>query len=262
MNFLINGWYDLKKTFQLKHIWFNLAISETKSSYKKTKLGPFWITLSTLVMISAMGPLYSKLFNTELNEYFIYLACGFIFWDFTKGVILDTSRCYIDSAEIVMSNNFPRSIFIFKSIFKNIINLTHNLIIIFFTIIIFGKNFGIIQLTFIVGLILSILNLASFLCVISIFCTRFRDLIQIINNLMTVMFFLTPIIWHQDILKDKIVFVYGNPFFLIIDSIRSPLMYNVFPFVTNFVLLLIFLIFLPINLYIFGKYKNKISLWL
>tara|TARA_B100000959_G_C14973643_1_gene620720 strand:- start:882 stop:1700 length:819 start_codon:yes stop_codon:yes gene_type:complete len=252
---------DLTKSIKLKHIWYNLAISEIKSSYKRTKLGPIWITLSTLALLGAMGPLYSKIFGAKLEDYFLYLACGFIFWDFTRSSIVEMGSAYVNNRDILLSNNFPYSLYLLKTLFKNLITLFHNFFIVILAIFIINKTFGIIQITFFIGLILSSLLILNFLLIISIICTRYRDIVQIINSIMTVMFFLTPIIWHTDLLKDRLVFIYGNPFFLIIDSMRSPLIYNEFPIYTNLLIALILIASLPFTLYFFGKYKSKIPFW-
>src|ERR1700761_427272 len=55
--------------------------------YRGSMLGPFWLTISTGVMVAALGVLYSTLFKIELREYLPFLALSQVLWGFLAAVV-------------------------------------------------------------------------------------------------------------------------------------------------------------------------------
>src|SRR4051794_30344135 len=58
-----------------------LARLDIKNRYRGSVLGPFWLTLSTAVMVVALGLLYSSLFKLPLAGYLPFLAVSLIVWN-------------------------------------------------------------------------------------------------------------------------------------------------------------------------------------
>jgi ABC-type polysaccharide/polyol phosphate export permease len=257
-----NFFYDLKRAVYFRHIWINIALAEIKGSYKRTKLGPLWISLSTIILLFSMGPLYSVIFKTDFKSYFVYLACGFVFWALIKDILLESSNEYVNSQSYILSQPYPISIYIFKCVFKNLIIFLHNFIIVLIATTYFTENLTILNfLTFLLGLFINLLILFFVGLSLSVICLRYRDVSNIIQNLFTVFFFITPILWKPSLLEGKTAFIYGNIFFSMIDVMRSPLIGNQFP-TLSFIICIIALFFsILISIYFFGKYKNKVALW-
>ena len=46
--------------------------------YRGSVLGPFWLTLSTAVMVGALGVLYAKLFGMTLEDYLPFMALSMV----------------------------------------------------------------------------------------------------------------------------------------------------------------------------------------
>ena len=61
--------------------WFDIRLR-----YRGSMLGPFWLTLSTAVMVVALGVLYSALFKMELHDYLPFLALSLVLWTFLQNV--------------------------------------------------------------------------------------------------------------------------------------------------------------------------------
>jgi lipopolysaccharide transport system permease protein len=259
--FIREGIIDLVEAFRLRHIWGNLALFEIRSRYKRTKLGPLWITLSTLVLLVAMGPLYAKLFNKEVGEYYLYIACGFVFWNYLTTNISENAKGFHEAQGMLLSYGFPVSLYIYKTIFRNIIIMLHNVVIVVLAIVVFSEHFGIFSLVFFAGYVLAVLNLFFIGIVVAFVSTRYRDIEQIINSLLTVMFFLTPVLWDAKVLGDKYYLLYFNPFFSFVDVLRTPLVSNEIPYYSLLSLTLMLLIFVPFATYLLGRFKNRVALW-
>ena len=253
---------DVNNSIHFSHIWYNFALSEIKGSYKRTKLGPIWICISTFVLLAAMGPLYSTIFNVEISKYFLYIICGFTFWEFIKVSIIEMSKIYTESDGIILAQPYPMSLYIFKCLTKNIIILLHNLVIVVIVTPFLAENVTFSTLFFFIGIIINIIILFFSGLIIGVLCTRFRDITQIINSILTVMFFLTPILWFTELVGDRAAFIYGNIFFLMIDIIRTPLTLGIIPIKSLLLILIYLFLIIPTSLVIFGKFKGRIPFWI
>ena len=69
---------DLVDGFTRRELWLHLGWQDIKQRYRRSVLGPFWITIATGTTAVAMGGLYSKLFHLELAEHLPYVTLGLI----------------------------------------------------------------------------------------------------------------------------------------------------------------------------------------
>ena len=253
---------DLLNSYYHRHIWINLALMEIKSSYRRTKIGPLWITISTIILLISIGPLYALIFKVDFKSYFVYLACGFTFWGFIKDTTLENTTQYVHSRGYILSEPYPLTLYIFKSLIKNIIILAHNMSVVIIAVFFFSNEFNFLNLIiFIFGFLLNCLILFFVGISIAIICLRYRDVSNIIQNIFTVFFFITPILWKPSLIEGKLSFMYGNIFSSMIEIMRGPLLNESIPllsFVITFVGLLISVLIAGI---LFGKYKSRIALW-
>src|SRR5205085_8658147 len=66
-------------------VWGELARMDIRQRYRRSVLGPFWITISMVIWILAIGPLYSLLLGVGSKEFIPYLAMGIISWGLVSG---------------------------------------------------------------------------------------------------------------------------------------------------------------------------------
>ena len=79
-------------------------------------------------------------------------------------------------------------------------------------------------LLFVPGFFLFLLTCCWLGLFIGIISTRFRDIPQIVINLLQVLFFITPVFWTVSSFKVRPVFVTWNPLHHLLDIVRSPLL--------------------------------------
>jgi len=255
---------DLQLGFARSSYWFAVAWQEIKQRYRRSMLGPFWITLSTGVMIGAMGPLYGKLFDVDVTTYFQYLSVSMVFWIFLSSCVNEACTVFISSEGYIKQVSLPFSGYVLKLLYKNILFLAHNFVIV--AIVLFflpPKEFSQIWL-FPIALLIVFFNLFFFSLTLGLVCTRFRDVPQLIANIMQVMFFLSPIMWKPEMLGEKGQhFVQLNPIYHLIEILRSSLIGGVADHVVSFIVSLALLVIgAVVSLLIFSKYRARIPYWL
>nr|WP_244627195.1 ABC transporter permease [Microvirga tunisiensis] len=254
---------DLRTGVLLWRVWSLLSIQDIRARYRRSKFGQLWMTISMGVTIVALGIVYSVLFRQDPATYLPYLAVGHVIWAFLAALIIDSSTAFTGSSGYLQNSSLPKSIYILRVIGRNLIILGHNAILIPFVLLYAGLPIS-------WHLILLIPNMLLFIAFaffaglgIAILCTRFRDLPQIIMNLMQVAFFLSPVIWKPEQLGGRVsAIVTWNPFSYLLDLLRSPL-FNTAPAPETYaVVTLLVVASAAITLPLFSRFRARIVFWL
>lgn len=259
---LVVVFHDLNTGLNSFKIWWMLAWQDIKKRYRRSTLGPFWITLSTIIMVGLMGPIYSLLFNINFQDYLSYLAISFIIWNFISLTINESCHAFIESEEFIKQLNLPLSIYLIKIIVRNILIFLHNFTIIVFIWVFFSFPGIESIIIFLFCFLLLIFNLFNLGLILAILCTRYRDIPLIVNNLIFACFFLTPILWKKEMLGERAFFADYNPIFIVIESVRSPLMGESPTFNIISLNLIFSIVFFFLSILIFTKYRSRISYWI
>ena len=112
------------------------------------------------------------------------------------------------------------------------------------------------------NLILIQLNLTLLSIVISIFCTRYQDMTQVVNVGTQIVFFFTPILWQVETLKNRVYLAELNPIYHWIEMVRAPLLGHM-PTLNNYLWSTASLVLLlGLAAYYLGRYRSRIAYWI
>jgi ABC-type polysaccharide/polyol phosphate export permease len=254
---------DLLEGGRSWHLCLFMAWEETKQRYRRSLLGPFWITVNSAVFMLAMGPLYGGLLKQTITNYFQYFAVGYVIWNFISTYLNDSCQVFISAEGYIKQMKLPYSFYIYKSLAKNLIMLAHNSIIIL-VVLFFFPPVNLFNLIYVpIGAILLIGNLVWMSVIFSILCIRFRDIPQILSNVLQLLFFLTPIIWYSTMITGNraSLFVDFNPMYYLIEIVRGPLLGEAPNMLAFRVTALMLVCGVFISGALFCKYRSKISYW-
>lgn len=216
---------DLYKGLENAPLWLSLSYQETKQRYRRSILGPLWITLSTGVLVAAMGPIYGTLLGQDVASYLQYLAISLILWMFIAGSITEAGTIFIGADNLIKQIALPFSVHVFRALSKGAIMFAHNALIIVVVLIFLPPAHWHNLWMFPLGLLLVLGNLFWVSFLVAIISTRFRDIPQIVASLIQVSFFLTPVIWKVDMIGPQRSFVVDfNPFYHLLEVVRGPLL--------------------------------------
>lgn len=243
-------------------LWYTLAKQDIKQRYRRSVLGPFWLTITSAVFVTALGFLYSELFNQSVMEYLPYVAVGYIVWSFISSIVLESCNVYIEAEGMIKQVRQPFSIYICRMVFRNLIVFAHNAVILLVVVISIG-NKDIVQLLSIIPAILLLSIAGLFLGMIfGLLCTRFRDIIPIVGSVVQITFFLTPIFWKADILTSRAWVVDINPAYHLIHIVRSPLLGNGVPVVSWQAAIMITLVLGALAIALHTFFRHRIAYWI
>ncbi|OQP32745.1 ABC transporter permease [Pantoea latae] len=265
MKFLKNspGMEDLLSALKNYHIIQVMGGQDIRMRYKRSKMGPFWITISMAVMITTMGLVFGNLFKTNVKEFLPFLTLGLIIWTFMLSSISEGCDALISSEGIIKQLPVPLHIHILRVVWKNFIIFMHNIVIFPLVMLAVGKGLNWYALLAIPGFILLAINLSWLLVVLSLICARFRDMTQIVLSIMQVIFYLTPVIWLPKLLTHRTgeLLLNLNPFYHLIDLVRTPLLGEV-PMVSSYYTAMVMgILGVMFSTFMLSKYKYRVPYW-
>jgi ABC-2 type transport system permease protein len=247
------AWEDIRSGVKLRDLWGHLGWQDIKQRYRRSVIGPLWITLAMAVTAAGLGLVYSTLFKADIGTFLPYLTVGFIVWNFILGCITEGTETFIRNEGLIKHLPAPLTVYALRTVWRLTLMMAHNLLVYVVVIAIFFSNVttpgyqmvkdGLHQ----PGLDWSVfLAIPAFLLValngiwvsllFGIISTRYRDIPQVINALIQLVFFMTPIVWSTDILHDRLgggdielwktLVTELNPIYHYIEIIRAPLIGN------------------------------------
>ncbi len=244
--------------------WWTLALHDVRARYRRTVLGPFWIVLSNSIGLIGMGVVWSTLFGMNFTDTFPYMSAGFVLWMFIQAIILDSCSVFSSGHAVAIQRNMsiPKSFHVLRMVTRNGILFLHSIII-----FVFAAWYCHVALSpwiwwAIPGLIAILLNgvwLGLFLGSISV---RFRDIEPLVGSVLTVLFFLTPIVWRVEMLADRAYYAHVNPFTHFIAIVRDPLLGSP-PSLTSWAVVgIVTALGFALCLPVFAKARSRLAFWI
>lgn len=218
---------DVFEGLRRHDLWMLLGWQDIRVRYKRSLLGPFWLTLSMGVMVAGIGFLYAALFRVDVHEFLPRLAIGFTVWTFISSSINEGTQSLIRARAMITQTTIPVSVSIYRVIWNHFVVFLHNAVIIAAVMAIFRIPLTLQTLLAIPGLFVLTLNLVWMAMIAAVIGTRYRDVHPIIQSLMRFAFYMTPVIWDPSLIPTEYEWVlFLNPFFHLIELVRSPLVGN------------------------------------
>lgn len=215
---------DIGHSIQSHRIWMMLAHQDVRQRYRRSVLGPFWITLSAVVSIIALALVFTKIFKVPTAEYLVFLTTGFIAWMYITALVIESCTVFIGAEGIIRQVNLPLGIHVFRMVWRSLISLVHNLVIVVLVLVYMDVGFSWAMLAFAPGLILITTSAIALGYLLGGICTRYRDIPPIVVSLMQVLFYVTPIIWPPKLLQGNEHLLTFNPFYYFLEVLRGPMM--------------------------------------
>jgi ABC-type polysaccharide/polyol phosphate export permease len=158
-----------------------------------------------------------------------FIATGLIFWGLLTACINDGTVMFISAESYIRNVPMPISVHFYRMRARNVMVWGFNMAIYLVVAVWFQlvPNWNI--LLFIPGFIVFLINAAWISLAVGVLSTRFRDIPQVIVNMIQVVFFMTPIFWSPESLPHRPAFVALNPFYHLIEIVRAPLLGGVAP---------------------------------
>jgi lipopolysaccharide transport system permease protein len=255
---------DIHDGAKLWRLSWALGMADIKVRYRGSMIGPFWLTLSTAVMVGSMAFLYAALFSIEIHIYLPYLTVSILFWNYLNMLVADGCTCFTQSDSLIKGLRMPFTVHVMRSITRNTIILMHNMVVLLFVFLILRNPLSFYALWAVPALLLWIIDAFAISLLLGALCARFRDIPQIIASIMQIAFFVTPIIWQPNSLAGNQVaelLVRFNPFYYLLQIIQSPLLGTPMALTSVANALIVSGIIVAVSALAFTRMRGRIGYW-
>lgn len=215
---------DLATGFARWRLAWALARGDITHRYRGSVLGPLWLTISTAVMLAALGILYARLFKMDVAEYLPWLAVSLIVWNMIAAIVTDAGASLTAAEGVIRQMPLPYSVHALRVVFRNAVVAGHNLPLVGVVFAIFGMAPGWVALLALPGLALFAVAGFAASILLGMLCARFRDIPPIVGSVMQLAFFVSPVIWKPSMVGHWEPLLPLNPFFAVMETVRAPLM--------------------------------------
>jgi ABC-type polysaccharide/polyol phosphate export permease len=241
----------------------HLGWQDIRQAYRRSAIGPFWLTMGMAVQVVAIGLVFGLIFGTPLEEFLPYLAVSLILWSFFSSSILDGSMGFITGEAILRQLPIPVYMHMVRSIWKNVLMLAHNAVILPILFLVFLKlpNWNLVLL--VPGFLMTATFLFCSSYILALVTARYRDMQQIIASVMTVMFYVTPVIWQPSLIPSGAAhLLLGlNPLYHFLQIVRLPILGQA-PTFENWALAIVMTLLAGLVAYLASKkYRNRLAYW-
>ena len=259
---------DLTYGFSQHELWLQLGWQDIKQRYRRSTLGPLWITIATGVMAAALGLLYSLLFQIDWREFLPHVTVGFIVWGFISGCVKEGSTIFIDNEGLIKQLPSALSVHVYRVVWRQLLFFAHNLVIWLILVFILDIPLNWESLLAIPALLLLVLNGVWVAMFFGIVATRFRDVAPLLDALIQLAFYVTPIVWTTRTLEqqggevaEQARIVEINPLFHYLEIVRAPMLGNHVEFYHWAIVLGCTVVGLGLTLLAMRQWRFRVSYW-
>lgn len=253
------------KLTQLNQYWSlikHLSWYEIRSRYARSVIGPFWLVLTTAISVMGLSYIWSILFNLDREEFIPSLTVGLVIWQFIAACLSEAPACFTIYGSIMRNYSNPIWIYPTALVMKNFIIFLHNLVIVVVVLVIYPPDFGWETLIIFPAMLLIFIVLTQIAIILSFVGARYKDFGSAVIALMSIAFFLSPVIFKPEQLGVKEYLMWLNPFSYLITIIRDPLTGHASESFVYFVTLL-FVFFASGAVYSLTKrYSSRVVYWI
>jgi lipopolysaccharide transport system permease protein len=209
--------HNLARLTRYRGLIQSLVARELKARYRGSVLGFFWSFINPLLLLL----IYSFVFKyflprsgEDLPHYEVFMFCGILPWTWFSSSLLESSGVLISGGNLIKKVLFPAEVLPIVTVLANMVHFFLGLpilagFILYDRIAIDLAGLAWFPVVVLVQLVLTL----GFALILAALTVHFRDLRDILSNLMTFWFFATPIIYSYKMMEPSVMrFLNLNPF--------------------------------------------------
>jgi ABC-type polysaccharide/polyol phosphate export permease len=254
---------DIREGLRRWRSWTYLAVEAVKNRYRRTVLGPWWLTLQMAVYVVGLAIIFGQLLHTGLRNFLPYVTVGFIAYSLLAGLTRAGAEVFVTSSSTMKSTPQPLSSLVLRDVAIEFIQFGHN-VALFVPFVVFGLVPLSPKMIIAVPILLVIAANGFFLGLwLGIAAARFRDVQPFVMSILQVLIFFTPVFYKQTNLTPaaRNALLAWNPFTYLLDAFRAPLIGATLQQSYFIGTVLVTLINAALGLVLFTRTRSRLPYW-
>jgi ABC-type polysaccharide/polyol phosphate export permease len=198
---------NLAKLFRYRGLIQSLVVRELKARYRGSVLGFFWSFINPLLLLSIYTFVFTKILpnrNTLAQPFAVFMFCGILPWNWFSASLLEASGSLVSGGNLIKKVLFPAEVLPLVNVLANMVHFFLGLLILSVFLIVYRHwpdPAGLVW--FPVTVLIQVIFTSGLALFLSALTVHYRDIRDLLANLLTFWFFVTPIIypWQDENVK-------------------------------------------------------------
>jgi ABC-type polysaccharide/polyol phosphate export permease len=215
-----------------RYFWLSLVRMDLRSRYRGSVLGIGWSLLHPIFMTIILCTVFSKVLHQEIRNYAPYLFAGLTFWNYWLAVTTQGCQCFFLGEAYIRQFPAPMAIYPLRTMLASAFHFVVGLILVLALALWFQGSLNVLALTSLVPTMALLLLFGWCVALLMGLATvRFRDTRHLIEVGMQALFYLTPILYPEDMLANRRLghIMQLNPLMPFLNLLREPIVHGRFP---------------------------------
>jgi len=253
---------DLVESSRLAELWLTLGWHDIRQRYRRSVIGPFWITIATLIFVGIMTFLYSALFNESFITFLPFAAVGLVIWGLISTCMTEGARVFIEQSAAIKQLPLPLPVHVLRLMWQQFVIALHNAAVIPLILILIGQPINFNTILVVPAAMLLLCNLCWISMLLGIVGARYRDVPIIVCSMMPIVFLATPVFWKPGMLPANRAWVIDlNPVANFIEVVRAPILGSAPATAAWLSCIIIAIGGWAMTIVVYGRCRNRVALW-
>ena len=208
--------HNLRQLPRYRGLIQTLVVRELKARYRGSVLGYLWSFINPLLLLL----IYSFVFTIVIpnrdplaQPYALFMFCGILPWTWFSASLSEASNSLIANGNLIKKVLFPAEVLPIVSVLANMVHFFLGLPILAAFLIWYQRPIDAVQLLWFPAVVfVQLLFTTGLALILSALTVHFRDIKDILSNVLTLWFFATPIIYTWMMMRDYMGYLNWNPF--------------------------------------------------
>jgi len=220
----------IRDTCRYRELIWALAMKELKIRYKRSVLGFLWALLNPILFMLVLTVVFSTVMPIQVPHYAIFLLTALLPWTFFSQSLAYAAESIVGNGDLIKKVKVAKLVFPVAAVVSNMINLLLSLIPLVLIVLLMRHPFHLTWIYLPVPLLaLTIFTLGAtfFFAAVNVY---YRDVSHILQIVLQVWFYVTPIIYSLDTFPSKYRFYFKlNPLQYFLNGFRLSVYYGLLP---------------------------------
>ena len=223
---------NLTNLFRYRGLISSLVARDLKARYRGSVLGFFWSFVNPLLLLLIYSFIFTKVIPNEtkgVQPYAVFMFCGILPWNWFATSLTDSAGSLIAGGNLIKKVLFPAEVLPLVSVLANMVHFFLGLPILILFLVVSRHYPDVMDLFwFPIAVIVQLLFTSGLALILAALTVHFRDIRDLLSNILTLWFFATPIIypWFQPNVQQFKWLFDLNPFTHLAVSYQEILFFN------------------------------------
>lgn len=197
--------------FRYRQLITTLTARDLKARYRGSILGYFWSLANPLLLLGVYTLVFTRFFERPATgvPYPVFLFAGILPWTFFAGSMIESTLAISANSGLVKKVMFPSEALPIVVVLSHLIHFVLAIPILLLAMVV-ATTMGLMEMSLTIALLplimlMQTLFVAGLALALSSIAVLFRDLRDLIANLLQLGFFLTPILYPLTVIESPVM---------------------------------------------------------